>query len=747
MAFFQLINMIHKNWTLKQRNKCGTFCELLVPLIVVATLVIGYYSSSPTSFLANNYLDVEVWPSSALVRTSSNITSASMLFDVLSEISDFLTANPKLQTTLSDGSKLETFNMALFTAYGVGLSESILNLSNMDLLQNPQTLETLFNKPLPIIPFDAFVMIQKYLQSRAPDSFRRIFDLVPWVGSIAQVRRLAFAPDTPEVQAMVQRLNETTFFFAEIFCCIFSTEEAAINWATTLGLNQVWAVIIVQQLDALRGQFSYSIRMNQTTVPNTNTKVLKFARGRSNQYQHYIVSGFPTLQHLLDGYFLELSSGQSLGTACPATVPAIVLDRDGEVTTTGNLSWGALSATLLKAVISRLPRNLTNLVPGLVDPQDGSVTSVGWTKLRHAFLSPATTMTLVLPVPDYSGNDFFSFAADFIGMVGVYAYLFPLAVTVRMITQEKETRIKQSMLIMGLSPSCLYWSWLLTNLITATITAVFITIEMKLGFCKYVDFFLLLTLNWLLAVSIVAFAFLCSTLFNKARTATMVAPLLLFALTIPALALPDGTAGGVKLILSVLSPAAYCWGMGIVALYENLQVGMAWRNISQKADDGYTVLFSIGMLAFDAVLYLFVAWYLDQVLPSAFGVRRGPCFCIPSCIRRVFRRRTNARGVESGAHRESESELFETPPPELAPFAAVRMQNLRKEFKSCWRGTTVAVDGLNMTMYENQINVMLGHNGAGKSTTIHMMTGLLAPTAGDCLVYGRSIRADMAAIR
>lgn len=51
-------------------------------------------------------------------------------------------------------------------------------------------------------------------------------------------------------------------------------------------------------------------------------------------------------------------------------------------------------------------------------------------------------------------------------------------------------------------------------------------------------------------------------------------------------------------------------------------------------------------------------------------------------------------GVESGAHRESESELFETPPPELAPFAAVRMQNLRKEFKSCWRGTTVAVDGV-----------------------------------------------------
>ena len=36
-----------------------------------------------------------------------------------------------------------------------------------------------------------------------------------------------------------------------------------------------------------------------------------------------------------------------------------------------------------------------------------------------------------------------------------------------------------------------------------------------------------------------------------------------------------------------------------------------------------------------------------------------------------------------------------------------------------------------------------GHNGAGKSTTISMLVGLLPPTSGDALVFGKSILTDM----
>jgi len=40
-----------------------------------------------------------------------------------------------------------------------------------------------------------------------------------------------------------------------------------------------------------------------------------------------------------------------------------------------------------------------------------------------------------------------------------------------------------------------------------------------------------------------------------------------------------------------------------------------------------------------------------------------------------------------------------------------------------------------------------GHNGAGKTTAISILTGMLRPTSGDARVYGASILTDMARIR
>ena len=54
-------------------------------------------------------------------------------------------------------------------------------------------------------------------------------------------------------------------------------------------------------------------------------------------------------------------------------------------------------------------------------------------------------------------------------------------------------------------------------------------------------------------------------------------------------------------------------------------------------------------------------------------------------------------------------------------------------------GTLTAVDGLNLTVAEGELFALLGVNGAGKSTTIKMLTGLTKPTAGDAAVGGFSI--------
>ena len=48
----------------------------------------------------------------------------------------------------------------------------------------------------------------------------------------------------------------------------------------------------------------------------------------------------------------------------------------------------------------------------------------------------------------------------------------------------------------------------------------------------------------------------------------------------------------------------------------------------------------------------------------------------------------------------------------------------------------MAVDNISFTIDEGEIVGYIGSNGAGKSTTIKMMTGILTPTKGRCLING-----------
>ena len=63
------------------------------------------------------------------------------------------------------------------------------------------------------------------------------------------------------------------------------------------------------------------------------------------------------------------------------------------------------------------------------------------------------------------------------------------------------------------------------------------------------------------------------------------------------------------------------------------------------------------------------------------------------------------------------------------------------------KGKLIAVNRLSLDLYADQITVLLGHNGSGKTTTISMLTGLIPPTSGDCRIDGRSILVDMPLIR
>ena len=68
---------------------------------------------------------------------------------------------------------------------------------------------------------------------------------------------------------------------------------------------------------------------------------------------------------------------------------------------------------------------------------------------------------------------------------------------------------------------------------------------------------------------------------------------------------------------------------------------------------------------------------------------------------------------------------------------AIEVQGLSRKF-----GAFVAVDDLSFNVRQGEIFGFLGANGAGKSTTIRMLCGLLRPTAGTALVGGVDVNRD-----
>lgn len=68
---------------------------------------------------------------------------------------------------------------------------------------------------------------------------------------------------------------------------------------------------------------------------------------------------------------------------------------------------------------------------------------------------------------------------------------------------------------------------------------------------------------------------------------------------------------------------------------------------------------------------------------------------------------------------------------------AIEIKKLSKKYKN-----KLAVDNLNLTIKQGELLALLGVNGAGKTTIIKILSGLIQPTNGDVLINNQSILND-----
>lgn len=69
--------------------------------------------------------------------------------------------------------------------------------------------------------------------------------------------------------------------------------------------------------------------------------------------------------------------------------------------------------------------------------------------------------------------------------------------------------------------------------------------------------------------------------------------------------------------------------------------------------------------------------------------------------------------------------------------SAIQIQGLRKEY-----GRVVAVEEVSFSVEPGELVALIGHNGAGKSTTIKVLTGQLLPTRGSVHIAGVDVLKD-----
>jgi ABC-type Na+ transport system ATPase subunit NatA len=313
--------------------------------------------------------------------------------------------------------------------------------------------------------------------------------------------------------------------------------------------------------------------------------------------------------------------------------------------------------------------------------------------------------------------------------------LYPLGMLLKGLVEEKETGTRELMRISGLQSWALGAAWALTYVVLFVAVATAAAIVLGGSVFPHCDVIVIWGLLFVFMLSIIPLGFVISTFFNRARLASIFGPFALFGLVLPRYIFfrtTQGQALAGKRAACLLSPTAFTFAADSFGRFEAGNAGVTLDNLWEGE---LSVGECMAWLLLDTFLYSLLAFYLDKATitatltawaRAALARWRGQAAMPP---RSLF-------DVEAGAAATDVEAAHAGAP-------VVLMRGLTKVYDNGVR----AVSGLDLTLYDGEITCLLGHNGAGKSTAISLLTGLVAPTAGAITVCGLDVRSDMRDVR
>ncbi|XP_032177689.1 ATP-binding cassette sub-family A member 9 isoform X1 [Mustela erminea] len=338
----------------------------------------------------------------------------------------------------------------------------------------------------------------------------------------------------------------------------------------------------------------------------------------------------------------------------------------------------------------------------------------------------------ILPFVAQAGaaTDFFIFFC----IISFSTFIYYVSVNV---TQERQY-IKSLMMMMGLRESSFWLSWGLMYagfiFIVATLMAL---ITKSAQVVVLTGFMVVFTLFLLYGLSLITLAFLMSVLIKKPfLTGLVVFLLTVFWGSLGFTALYRHLPAFLEWTLCLLSPFAFTAGM---AQLIHLDYDVNSNIHLDSSDNPYLIIATLFMLVFDGLLYLALTLYFDKILPTEYGHRHSPWFFLNSSFWFQHQRADHVALENEIDSNSSSNDSFEPVSPEFHGKEAIRIRNLKKEYRKGKHEKVEALKGLVFDIYEGQITALLGHSGAGKTTLMNMLSGLSLPTSGSVTIYNHTL--------
>ncbi|XP_048221626.1 ATP-binding cassette sub-family A member 6-like isoform X2 [Perognathus longimembris pacificus] len=247
------------------------------------------------------------------------------------------------------------------------------------------------------------------------------------------------------------------------------------------------------------------------------------------------------------------------------------------------------------------------------------------------------------------------------------------------VTRERK-KCKDMMKIMGLYDSAFWLSWGLLYAGLVFIISIFITVMITTTeIIVMTGFIIIFTLFFLYGLSLIALSFLMSVLLQKvALTNLMMFLITVFWGCVGFTALYKQLPSYLEWILSICSPFAFTSGLSQIIHQDYNLNGVTFPDPSEES---YVIIATFSALVFDGLVYLVLALYFDKILPYQSELHHSPLFFLnsSSCFQHW---RTKNNVIEEDLDSEQPSvDYFEPVAPELQGKEAIRIRNVKKEYK------------------------------------------------------------------